>query len=124
MKQKLIEQLEEPVLHGDGQWLRTSGGPHGERDKTSDLRIRMSEQAGDVPVVQGDGQQRAESGLGDPNVSVGILEGSGEHSPMGGQSVNQTNSLVGNNQAILTSACPQERMEDYVGIPPTQESTS
>lgn len=47
MKQKLIEQLEEPVLHGDGQWLSTSGGPHGERDKTSDPTIGMSEQAGD-----------------------------------------------------------------------------
>lgn len=52
-------------------------------------------------------------------MSVGILEGNGEHSPMEGQSVNLTNNLVGNNQAVLTGACLGERMEDYVDIPPT-----
>ncbi|KAK6246678.1 hypothetical protein SCA6_009768 [Theobroma cacao] len=74
--------------------------------------------------LQEEHPQRAESGLGGQNVSVYMLEGSGEHSPMGEQDASQTKSLGGNNRAVLETICPQERMADLIDNPPTQESAS
>ncbi|EOY19094.1 Uncharacterized protein TCM_043802 [Theobroma cacao] len=77
-----------------------------------------------MPTGQGNGQRRSESGAWVTNESVDFLIGSGEHSPMGEQNANLTNSLVGNNQSSPTIAWPRERMEDHVDNPPTQESVS
>ncbi|KAK6241950.1 hypothetical protein SCA6_007339 [Theobroma cacao] len=75
-------------------------------------------------LLHGNGQQIPKSGSGGKNVSVDMLEGSGEHSPIDGQGASQTRSLAKHNRVDSTVACPRERMEGYDDNPPNLESTS
>ncbi|EOY03450.1 Uncharacterized protein TCM_018528 [Theobroma cacao] len=75
-------------------------------------------------LLHRDGQQISESGLKSQNVSVDMLEGSGEHSSIDGQGASQIRCLVGHNWVDSTMACPCERMEGYDDNLPNLEFAS
>ncbi|KAK6241940.1 hypothetical protein SCA6_007329 [Theobroma cacao] len=67
---------------------------------------------------------QVQSGLRGQHVSVDMLEGNGEHSPIDEHGASQSRSLTGHNQVDSTVACPRERMEGYDDNPSYLESAS